>query len=76
MTVEELFAAVLDVPREEVGDDTTPHNTGSWTSRTHLQLVVAMEDVYQVSLSAAEIKSMTSVAAVRTLLADKGALIS
>jgi len=72
MRLEELVAAMLELPPDAVTDETAPHNTGQWTSRAHIQLMVAMEEIYGVSLSAAEINAVTSVAAARRLLMDKG----
>jgi acyl carrier protein len=73
MTLEELVAAVLEVPQDQVTDDTAPHNTGEWTSKAQIQLVVALEDAYGVSLSMSEIRDLTSVGAARRLLAGHGA---
>ncbi|WP_371502634.1 acyl carrier protein [Kitasatospora sp. NBC_00374] len=72
MRIHELFAAVLDLPEQEITDDTAPHNTGQWTSRVHIQLVVALEDVYGITLSAAEIKALTSIGAAHGILTAKG----
>ncbi|WP_327043994.1 acyl carrier protein [Microbispora sp. NBC_01189] len=72
MRLEDLVAAVLEVPASEITDETAPHSTGEWTSKAHIQLVVAIEEIYRVSLSVAEIKALTSVGAARRLLAGKG----
>ena len=76
MTIEELFAAVLGVPVGEVTDDMAARDRAEWTSRAHIQLVVALEDLYRVSLSTAEIREMTSVGAAKGLLAGKGVAVA
>ncbi|MFI0942890.1 acyl carrier protein [Streptomyces sp. NPDC021020] len=72
MRLEELVAAVLELPPDVVTDDTAQHNTGEWTSRSHIQLVVAVEDAYGVSLSLGEIRELTSVGAARRILEGRG----
>jgi acyl carrier protein len=76
MTIAELFAAVLRIPARDVDDETAPRNTASWTSMAHIELVVALEEVYGVSLSSLEIQRMTSVAEARRILRHKGVDVS
>jgi acyl carrier protein len=75
MTLTELVAEVLGLSPDKVTDETAPHNTGEWTSLAQIQLVVALEEAYGVSLSVLNIKAFTSVAAARKLLTDKGAKV-
>lgn len=72
MELSDLFAAVLRIPAGQVQDATAPANTAAWTSMAHMALVVAMEATYGVTLSAAEIRALTSVGTARQLLAGKG----
>ncbi|HEV2378034.1 MAG TPA: acyl carrier protein [Streptosporangiaceae bacterium] len=75
MTLTELCAAVLGLAAEQVDDTTAAATTGGWTSLAHVQLVVALEDAYGVTLSAAEIRRLTSVGAIRAALAGKGVVV-
>ena len=75
MTLNELVAAVLEMPAEDVAADTSRHDTDLWTSLAQVKLVVALEDAYGVILSAADIKALTSVGKARQLLAAKGAAV-
>jgi acyl carrier protein len=75
MTLTELVAAVLQVPAEQVTDDTASHHLDSWNSLAQIKLVVALEEAYSVTLSAADIKAMTSVGRARRLLVEKGAAV-
>lgn len=68
----ELVAEVFDADPATVRDDDTPTTLGGWTSLKHMQLVATIEEVYGVRLSVPEIKSFTSVGAVRAVLAGKG----
>ncbi|MFD3581561.1 acyl carrier protein [Streptomyces sp. NPDC058683] len=72
MRLEELFATVLNLPEAEMREDTAPLNTYVWTSMMQIQIVVALEDVYGVALSSAEIRALTSLGAARRILVGKG----
>ncbi|WP_046728622.1 phosphopantetheine-binding protein [Streptomyces humi] len=68
-----LIAEVLGVPEAALTEDSGPGVHESWTSLKHVEVVVVLEEHYGVALSSREIKSLTSIAAVRKLLAAKGA---
>jgi acyl carrier protein len=70
--VAKVFAEVLGVSAEQITDDTSPDNTSQWDSMAAMNLVVAIEDEFDVRLSTAEIVSMRNVAIVKKVLAAKG----
>jgi len=67
-----LLAEILRVSEELVTDATTLLNTETWDSFTHLELIMAIESEFGVSLSADDIAGMTSFAAIRTTLISRG----
>jgi acyl carrier protein len=66
------MAAVLGVPAEWLTDDASPETTSEWDSMSHLNLVMALESEFHVSLSAEDALEMRSVAAIRRLLRARG----
>lgn len=70
--VAKVFAEVLGVAADTITDDTSPDNTPQWDSMAAMNLVVAIEDEFDVRLSTAEIVSMRNVAVVKKVLATKG----
>jgi acyl carrier protein len=70
--VAKLFAEVLGLSAEQITDDTSPDNTSQWDSMAAMNLVVAIEDEFDVRLNTAEIVSMRSVALVKKVLTAKG----
>ncbi len=70
--VAKVFSDVLGVAADTITDDTSPDNTPQWDSMAAMNLVVAIEDEFDVRLSTAEIVSMRNVAIVRKVLASKG----
>jgi len=68
----DVVAGVLGLPAETVTEDVSPATEGVWTSLKHLELAVAIEEHYHVSLSAKEIRRLTSVGRIREVLREKG----
>jgi acyl carrier protein len=72
MTLNELIATELRDKPENITDVTARENHRRWDSFAHVQLVVAIEDTFNVKFSNAEIETMTSVGAIRDALKSKG----
>jgi acyl carrier protein len=70
--VAKVFSEVLGVSPSQITDETSPDNTPQWDSMAAMNLVVAIEDEFDVRLSTAEIVSMRNVAIVRKVLSTKG----
>ena len=70
--VAKVFSEVLGVAADTITDDTSPDNTPQWDSMAAMNLVVAIEDEFDIRLSTAEIVSMRTVAIVKKVLASKG----
>jgi len=70
--VHTLFAEVLEVPIDRISDETSPENTPQWDSLRAMNLVLALEEAFDLRLSTKEIVSMRSVGIVRKVLASKG----
>ena len=68
----EVFATVLDVPAEDLNDDTSPGNTESWDSLAAMELVTHIEDNFDVRLKTTEIMKMRSIGLARSVLRSKG----
>ena len=66
------MAAVLGVPAEALGDDASPETVSDWDSMGHLNLVMALESEFGISLSAEDALEMRNVAAIRQVLQARG----
>ena len=67
-----LIATALKLPAIDVGQDTSMKTTSAWDSLAHMELIISIEDHYQIMLEADEIVAMTSVAAVFEQLTKRG----
>ncbi|WP_329101279.1 acyl carrier protein [Micromonospora sp. NBC_01699] len=69
----DLVADVLELSPGTVTDEDSPATRSEWTSLRHLQLIVTLEEVYQVSFAYEEVRDVPSVGFLRDVLRRKGA---
>jgi acyl carrier protein len=72
MAPEEIVASALGVSPSRIDDATSNQSLPEWDSLGHMTLVIELETVYRVSISAEEALGMTSVAAIKRVLSDRG----
>ena len=68
----EAFAAGLRMPVEDLNEDTSPTNTPAWDSLAAMEMVVRLEDEFDVRLKTSEIMRMRSIGLARAVLRSKG----
>lgn len=66
-----IFADVLRVPRTEIVDSLDMEATGTWDSLSHMQLIAALEEEFNIELTADEIVSMRSAGQIKDVLRTK-----
>jgi acyl carrier protein len=69
----EILADVLEVDGDLVTDTAGPDTLPAWTSLRHLQLIVTIEETYQVSFAYQEVRNLRTVGQLRDVLRAKGA---
>lgn len=68
----EIFQIILDVDSSFDVRSVRRINERRWDSLTHMSLISAIESEFGFTLDISEMERMTSFAAVRALLTDKG----
>ena len=68
-----IFSDVFQVPREQVKADSSPDTIANWDSLQHLNLVLALEQEFNVQFTPEEIEQLLSVELVAALLEEKRA---
>ena len=68
----QTIAQVMDVAPDSLSEESSPDTVPSWDSLNHLNLVMALECEFGISLSADDALNMRSVALIRTLLRNYG----
>ena len=66
-----IFSKVLKVPFEEINDETSPNNCSSWDSFNMLQLVIEIENEFDIKLDISEIVTIKSFGDVSSIIESK-----
>ena len=65
------MAAVLEVPVDEITDESSPDNIESWDSLKHMNLVVALEEEFNIRFDDDEIVEMMNYGLIKVILSKK-----
>ena len=71
----QAVAEVLDVTPETLSEESSPATIPSWDSLGHLNLIIALEQEFNVRLSAEDILTMRSIGSIRRILHHAGVQI-
>lgn len=72
MALDDVVAAVLEVPRAEVDEHCSAATTAKWTSLNHVRLVVELRRAYGVEITGGEARRLRTVGRIRAFLRDRG----
>ena len=70
--LEEVIGSVLAVSPESLSDESSIENTDGWDSLRQLSILLALESAYGISITTDEALDMTSISAIKALLAKHG----
>lgn len=71
--VRRVVADVLGVPATSLTAKDSPDTLAQWNSLSHLNLVLALETEFRVSLTDDDVMEMLSVTLIESILAERGA---
>ena len=69
--IKNVMSAVFEIPVEQIKDDSSPDTIGSWDSLKHMNLVVALEEVFEIEFTDDEIVEIISFAFIQTTIKNK-----
>ncbi len=69
--VRSVFSDVFQIPLEDVKPESSPDTIPNWDSLEHLNLVLALEQEFNVQFNPEEIEQLLSVELVAALLEEK-----
>lgn len=65
-----LFAEVLGLPIERIGDDLRYDEVAEWDSIAHMALIAALDETFGLTIARDDISRMLSFAEAKTILAQ------
>ena len=69
--VRQLVADVLNMPKEALNESSSPDEIASWDSMQHLNIVLAVEQQFDLTILPEEIETMVSVGRIAALIEEK-----
>lgn len=66
-----IMSTVFEVPVEQINEDTSPDNMEDWDSIRHMNLVVALEEEFNVEFNDIEIIEMLNMALIVEIIKNK-----
>jgi len=69
--VENVLAEVLQIPADSITNDLAMKDVESWDSLKHMELVVSLEQTFNIELSFEEIIAMQSVGEIKRVLSNR-----
>lgn len=67
-----LISEILNISQEEASDDLSINSTDNWDSLKHMELIVGIEETYNIKLEADDIVKMTTLKEIKKILSKKG----
>jgi acyl carrier protein len=65
-----VMSAVFGVPSEEINSDSSMDTIKSWDSLKHMNLVIALEEEFEITIPDDEAANITSYALIRVVIDD------
>jgi acyl carrier protein len=66
----EILASVLEVPAEEIPGDASTDTIEAWDSLAHMNLILAVEDAFGVTIPDEEAADLTSIPLLRLVVTE------
>jgi len=71
-TIEEVVSGVFGVDQASVNESSSPESIEGWDSMGHVNLVIALEQNFNVSIDIDDVMDMGSVGKIRKILLEYG----
>ena len=66
--IKEVLSAVIDVPIEQISDNASMDDIESWDSLAQMNLVIALEDEFQLTIPDEEVGTLISIQLILSLI--------
>ena len=63
--IKSVLSSVLEMSETDINDETSTDNNANWDSIRHLNLILALEEEFEVSIPDEEIGTLTDFKAIR-----------
>ena len=71
LKIKQIMAVIFDTTEENISDDAEPIKIDKWDSLNHLQLIVALEQEFNIKFSDDELTELLNLALITTIIQSK-----
>jgi acyl carrier protein len=71
LSIQRVMAVIFETPVAEITIESNQDNIGNWDSLKHLDLVVALEEEFEILFPAEEIGNLTSVRLISVIVKEQ-----
>jgi acyl carrier protein len=69
--IRNIMSEVFKIPADSVNDKSSPDTIESWDSLKHLQLILSLEDEFEIIFNDDEIAAILSFDSIRSIINEK-----
>ena len=69
--IKNVMSAVFELPVNQITDDSSPDTIGSWDSLKHMNLVVALEEEFEIEFTDDEIMESMNFSLIQLIIDGK-----
>ena len=69
--IKNVMSAVFEIPTEEIKDESSPDTIESWDSLKHMNIVLALEEEFNVQFTDDEIIELISMKLIMVIIREK-----
>ena len=70
MKIKEVMSAVFEIPLESISGDSSYDNIENWDSLRHLNLILALEEEFEVSIPDEEVGNLVNYKLIELIIND------
>ena len=70
-TVKNVMSVVFEMPIDQIKDDSSPDNIGSWDSLKHINLALALEEEFDIEFTDEEIIELANMKLISIVIAER-----
>jgi len=69
--IKNIMSAVFEIPEEQIKDNSSPDTIESWDSLKHMNLIIALEEEFEVEFTDNEIFELMNYTLIKSIITGK-----
>jgi acyl carrier protein len=69
--IKSIMSTVFEIPEEQIKDNSSPDTIESWDSLKHMNLIIALEEEFEVEFNDNEIFEMMNYTLIKSIITGK-----